>query len=137
MKLRRKEKNNIPFRLHDSRIIKIETSSDKLIFHLDNVYEYSDNSEKYYPVKMMFKEVDFEECNVMIFDRQIVNGNFAGIRCGIKEFNENYGEAKFEILTETYGGYNTILNGLIWKEGCEPVSGIITIWTVGDIVFDF
>ena len=117
--------------------MKIETNSDELIFNLDNVYEYSNDSEEYYPAKMIFKDIDFEECNIIIFDRQIGKGKFAGIRCGIKEFSENYEGAEFEILTETYGGYSTTLEGLIWKDECEPVSGIITIWTMGDIVFEF
>ena len=137
MELRRTETNNIPFSLHDSRIVKIETNSDELIFNLDNVYEYSNDSEEYYPAKMIFKDIDFEECNIIIFDRQIGKGKFAGIRCGIKEFSENYEGAEFEILIETYGGYSTTLEGLIWKDECEPVSGIITIWTMGDIVFEF
>ena len=46
MELRRTETNNIPFSLHDSRIVKIETNSDELIFNLDNVYEYSNDSEE-------------------------------------------------------------------------------------------
>ena len=71
------------------------------------------------------------------FDRQIGKGKFAGIRCGIKAFSENYEGAEFEILTETCGGYSTTLEGLIWKDECEPVSGIITIWTMGDVVFEF
>ena len=45
MELRRTETNNIPFSLHDSRIVKIETNSDELIFNLDNVYEYSNDSK--------------------------------------------------------------------------------------------
>lgn len=137
MELKRAETSNIPFNLHDSRIVKIEISNDELIFNLDNVYEYSNGSEEYYPAKMKFKDIDFEECNIIIFDRQIGKGKFAGIRCGIKAFSENYEGAEFEILTETCGGYSTTLEGLIWKDECEPVSGIITIWTMGDVVFEF
>ena len=46
-------------------------------------------------------------------------------------------EQSLKFFTETYGGYSTTLEGLIWKDECEPVSGIITIWTMGDIVFEF
>lgn len=137
MQLKRTETSNIPFSLHDSRIVKIEINNDELIFNLDNVYEYRNGSEEYYPAKMKFKDIDFEECNIIIFDRQIGKGKFAGIRCGIKAFSENYEGAEFEILTETCGGYSTTLEGLIWKDECEPVSGIITIWTMGDVVFEF
>lgn len=137
MELKRTETSNIPFSLHDSRIVKIEINNDELIFNLDNVYEYRNGSEEYYPAKMKFKDIDFEECNIIIFDRQIGKGKFAGIRCGIKAFSENYEGAEFEILTETCGGYSTTLEGQIWKDECEPVSGIITIWTMGDVVFEF
>lgn len=137
MELIRKEKSNIPFSLHDSRIMKMEITGNELTFYLDNVYKYSEDSEEYYPAIMRFKDIYSEECNIIIFDRQMGKGNFAGTRCGIREFNESYEGAEFEILTETYGGYSTILEGLIWMDECEPVSGIITIWTMGDIVFDF
>lgn len=137
MELKRIDKNNIPFSLHDSRIVKIEIVSDELIFYLDNVYEYSGDSEEYYPAIMTFRDVDLEECSIMVFDKQAVKGDFAGVRYGIDEFKAGFAGAEFEIITEAYGGYSTILEGLIWKDGSDPVSGIINIWTMGDIVFSF
>ena len=65
MELKRTETSNIPFSLHDSRIVKIEINNDELIFNLDNVYEYRNGSEEYYPAKMKFKDIDFEECNII------------------------------------------------------------------------
>lgn len=44
MELIRKEKNNMPFSLHDSMIVRMEITGDELVFYLDNVYEYSEDS---------------------------------------------------------------------------------------------
>lgn len=136
MELIREAKNNIPFSLHDSRITKVEIRSEKLIFYLDNVYEYNNGSEKCYPANMIFEDIDFEECKIMIFDGEIGPGRFSGTRYGVEEFIDNLEGSEFEILTETYGGYDTILEGLVWKDGEDPALGIISIWTMGDIVFE-
>ena len=126
----------IPFKLSTK-------TNDDIFFHLDFI---SNNNRYNYNVYYDSKKQELRdeelvlvngEVETIIFDRQIGKGKFAGIRCGIKAFSENYEGAEFEILTETCGGYSTTLEGLIWKDECEPVSGIITIWTMGDIVFEF
>lgn len=136
MELIRKDKNSIPFSLHDSKIIKMEIADDELVFYLDNVYEYREDSEECYAAVMRFLDVDLEECNIMVFDKQVGRGAFSGTRYGIKEFIDSCAGTEFEILTEAYGGYDTILEGLIWREDENLVSGIISIWTMGDVVFD-
>lgn len=92
--------------------------------------------EECYETIMRFRDVDIEECNIMVLDKQVGRGAFSGIRYGIKEFIESCEEMSFEILTEAYGGYDTILERWIWREGESPVSGIISIWTMEDIVFE-
>ncbi len=39
----------------------------------------------------------------------------------------------FEIITEIYSGYDTVFEDLI--SGCVYGSGIISIWTMGDVIF--
>ncbi len=57
MKLIRECESNIPFSLHDSRIIKIEMVDDSLRFYLDRVFEYKNNAENYYPACMCFRDI--------------------------------------------------------------------------------
>lgn len=44
MKLIKKTISNIPFDLHDSRIVKMEVNDSDLTLHLDQVYEYHKDS---------------------------------------------------------------------------------------------
>lgn len=135
MELIKKIKSNIPFSLHDSRIMRMEVVDDSLTLYLDEVFEYTKDSEKCYPASMSFKGVDLEDCNVLVFNKDLRNGSFAGVRYGIGEYMDKLADAEFEILTETYGTYSAVLEGLMWGDGDEPVSAIISIWNVGDIVF--
>ncbi len=45
----RNRKSNIPFSLHDSRIIQIETVKDTLSFRVDRVFQYTDYEENGFP----------------------------------------------------------------------------------------
>lgn len=53
MKVIKRIEDNIPFSLHDSRIIKWECAEDYLVIYLDNVFEYTNESEKFYPASMV------------------------------------------------------------------------------------
>ncbi len=135
MKLIKKTESNIPFSLHDSRIMKLEICGDNLVFQLDEVFEYTKETEKHYPACMVFEDIDAEECGVLVFSNCNENENFAGMRYGINEYVDCFADTEFEILTENYGSYTTVFEGWIWKDGMEPVSGIIKIWNSGNIVF--
>lgn len=137
MKLKKYIESNIPFSLHDSKIKNIEVGADSLSLYLDKVFEYTDEIERFYPAKMQFTDIDFEECKVIVFNKTLSNGNFNGVVYDIKEYIDKFSDSKFEILTETYDGYTTILEGVIWTPNNEPISGIINIWTMGSIIFEF
>lgn len=137
MELNKKITSNIPFSLHDSRIMRMEITNDFLTLFLDEVYEYKNNSEKYYPANITFNDIDYEECNILVFNKGVVNGRFSGVRYEIKEYINKFADTEFEILTESYGTYSTVLEGLVWRDGNDPVSGIINIWNTGDVVFKF
>ena len=135
MKLIQKIDCNIPFLLHDSRIERIEMDDGGLSFYLDNVYEYNEDSEKFYPACMSFKDVDLEECNVLVYDKELRDGSFAGIRYNMQEYIKKFADAEFEIITDAYAGYDTIFQGFLYREGKEPVTCIINIYNTGDIEF--
>lgn len=137
MKLKKETTNNIPFSLHDSRIRKIEIKGDHLHLYLDQVYEYTEDSEKFYPATLTFTNIDLEECHVLVFDSTLENGAFSGVAYQMNDFIDLYSDAEFEIITETYGMNTTFLEGLIFRKGHDPVSAIMSIWTLGDILFDF
>ena len=134
MNIKKRVDNNIPFSLHDSRIIKISAEAERLTLTLDKVYEYNGDNEKNYPATMLFEGIDYEECDVIVFDSALGYGSFTGTRYIMREFIDKFPNGIFEIITETYSGYDTVFRGYIYKNGCVYGSGIISIWTMGDVI---
>ena len=128
-------KSNILFGLHDSRIKKISFKNDVLTIELDTIFQYTKGEEKLYSGDVLFFDSDLEECNILIFDRTVYEGAFSGKAIGLKEYMKEYAHAEFEILTEGYFGYSTTYTGWLWEKGKEPVSAILYIWNLGDMVY--
>ena len=98
------------------------------------MYEYNGDSEKSYPATMLFEGIDYEECDVIVFDSELGYGLFTGTRYRMREFVDKFPNGIFEIITETYSVYDTVFRGYIYKNGCVCGSGIISIWTMGDVI---
>lgn len=128
-------KSNILFGLHDSRIKKISFKNDVLTIELDTIFQYTKGEEKLYSGEVLFFDSDLEECNILIFDRTVYEGEFSGKAIGLKEYMKEYAYTEFEILTEGYFGYSTTYSGWLWEKGKEPVSAILYIWNSGDMVY--
>ena len=128
-------KSNILFGLHDSRIKKFSFKNDVLTIELDTIFQYTKGEEKLYSGEVLFFDSDLEECNILILDRTVYEGEFSGKAIGLKEYMKEYTHAEFEILTEGYFGYSTTYTGWLWEKGKEPVSAILYIWNSGDMVY--
>ena len=128
-------KSNILFGLPDSRIKKFSFKNDILTIELDTIFQYTKGEEKLYSGEVLFFDSDLEECNILIFDRTVYEGEFSGKAIGLKEYMKEYAHAEFEILTEGYFGYSTTYTGWLWEKGKEPVSAILYIWNSGDMVY--
>ena len=128
-------KSNILFGLHDSRIKKFSFKNDVLTIELDTIFQYTKGEEKLYSGEVLFFDSDLEECNILILDRTVYEGEFSGKAIGLKEYMKEYAHAEFEILTEGYFGYSTTYTGWLWEKGKEPVSAILYIWNSGDMVY--
>ncbi|MHA7079140.1 hypothetical protein [Lactobacillus delbrueckii] len=55
----------------------------------------------------------------------------------MQEYLEKYPDAKFEIITDTYNMTTTVMEGYIYRYGQEAVAGIISLWTLGEVIADF
>ena len=128
-------KSNILFGLHDSRIKKLSFKNDILTIELDTIFQYTKGEEKLYSGEVLFFDSDLEECNILILDRTVYEGEFSGKAIGLKEYMKEYAHTEFEILTEGYFGYSTTYTGWLWEKGKEPVSAILYIWNSGDMVY--
>lgn len=135
MKYIRGNDSNIPCSLHDSRIKEIRFEDGTLIFKLDQVFEFSEGRDAGYPAEISFTDIDLEECYVSVFDRTLAEGEFKGTQYNIKEYMEKFKDTEFEILTEGYHGYDKNFVGWIWGNDFV-VSGHISIWTMGDMIYD-
>ena len=133
--LTRNRRSNIPVSLHDSRIINIEYQEGVLRLKLDKIFQYTKEQEIIYTGEIDFTEIDIDDCNILIFDKTVYEGDFSGKAISLTEYVERYSSTKFEILTEGYNGYCTIYSGWLWQEGKEPVSGIINIYNTGEIIY--
>lgn len=134
----RERKSNLSFVLHDSRILNMEISRDKLSLHLDRIYQYADDEEKWYQGIIEFTRVDIDECDIMVFNAPYgYDGekSFSGKSLSVEEFSAQYPNAEFEIVTEGYSGYDTIFQGWIWQGDNNPLFGIIRIWNMGDMIY--
>lgn len=112
----RERNGNIEYSLHDSRIKKIGFDRNTLIFEVDIVYKYENEDTHGYEAKIIFKELDSEECNVIIFDRILTDGKFSGRHISFKNFIKQYRDQEFEILKEFYSYYYTTYNGWLWQD---------------------
>ena len=128
-------KSNILFGLHDSRIKKFSFKNDVLTIELDTIFQYTKGEEKLYSGEVLFFDSDLEECNILILDRTVYEGEFSGKAIGLKEYMKEYAHTEFEILTEGYFGYSTTYTGWLWEKGKEPVSAILYIWNSGAMVY--
>lgn len=135
MEIKRNRKSNIQYGLHDSRIMNIEYKNRLLRFKLDKIFQYTEEQEFIYRGKIDFTECDIDDCNILIFDKTVYEGSFAGKAISLADYVKQYSNAQFEILTEGYSEYSTIYSGWIWQEGQEPVSGIINIYNTGEIIY--
>ena len=128
-------KSNILFSLHDSKIKKITFKDNVLTFHLNKIFQYTEDEEKIHTGEVLFYESDLDECSILIFDRTVYEGDFSGKAVSLQDYIKEYSNVEFEILTEGYFGYCTTYTGWIWAKGKEPVSAIMYIWNKGDMVY--
>lgn len=131
----RDKQTNIPFSLHDSRILNIRYEDKSLILEIDKIFEYTKEGEKTYLAEIIFTDVDLEECSLWIFDTIVYEGSFKGKAVSIKDYISDFSKTEFEILTEAYNGYSTIFIGWIWQKDKEPFTGIFNIWTMGEMIY--
>lgn len=127
--------SNVPLSLHDSRIINIEYQDGVVRLKLDKIFQYTEEGEIIYTGEIDFTETDIDDCNILIFDKIVCDGDFSGKAISLIEYIEQYLNTEFEILTEGYNGYCTIYSGWIWQEGREPISGIINMYNIGEVIY--
>ena len=59
---------------------------------------------------------------------------FTGKSIELPQYQKDYSESEFEVITETYNWGRAVLQGWLWTEG-NPVHCIMNIYFKGDMVY--
>ena len=70
----------------------------------------------------------------LIFTFSTILDTFTGKRIELPQYQQEYGESEFEVITETYNWGRAVLQGWLWSEG-SPVHCIMNIYFTGDMVY--
>jgi len=128
----------MPFSLHDCKIMNIEVKGDSVVFTMDKIYQYNNGEEKVYMGTIEFTKADADSCSVLVFNSPYGNEGvkeFTGVELKLTEFIERYPDAEFEVITEGYKGYDTIYQGYIWPKDSDQLIGMINLWNTGEMKY--
>jgi len=137
-----------PYNLHDAAITKIYTKDDSLILDVNNIWLYKDGKELELSCSgtIEFTKTNINDCSIMVFDKSLQydykNKNqtnvlsFTGKYLSIDEYILEYSNCKFEIIIQTYNGYDTIFQGYTRDKDYNPIFTMLNIYNIGDIIFD-
>ena len=121
------------YSLHDARVQKIEYADDNLILTFDYIFSYENGVEQTHKAKVVFETCDIDFFEILVFNNTILD-TFTGKRIELSQYQQEYSESEFEVITETYNWGRAVLQGWLWTEG-NPVHCIMNIYFTGDMVY--
>ena len=121
------------YSLHDARIQKIEYVDDNLILTFDYIFSYENGVEQTHKAQVVFETCDIDFFEILVFNTTILDA-FTGKRIELPQYQQDYSESEFEVITETYNWGHAVFQGWLWTEG-NPVHCIMNIYFKGDMVY--
>lgn len=109
MKITRSFGEYFKYSLHDARVQKIEYADDKLIFTFDYIFSYEHGDEQTHKAKIVFEKCDIDDLEILVFNSTMLD-TFTGKRIELPQYQQEYSESEFEVITETYN----------WGSSCTP-----------------
>ena len=95
-----------------------------------------EGEKRSYPGEICFKKCDIDLCDVLIFNKIVGEGRFNGKSIGLQQFIDEYTDSEFEIIIEVYYGNTTTYTGWLREDGKRPVTAIMYVWNIGDMVYN-
>ena len=120
------------YSLHDGRAQKIEYADGNLTFTFDYIFSYENGVEQTHKAKIVFEKCDVDDLEILVFNSTILDA-FTGKRIELPQYQQEYGESEFEVITETYNWGRAVFQGWLWTKG-NPVHCIMNIYFTGDMV---
>ena len=121
------------YSLHDARAQKIGYVDGNLIFSFNYIFSYENGNEQTHKAKIVFEKCDIDDLEILVFNSTILD-TFTGKRIELPQYQQDYSESEFEVITETYNWGRAVLQGWLWTEG-NPVHCIMNIYFTGDMVY--
>ena len=121
------------YSLHDARVQKIEYIDGNFIFTFDYMFSYENGVEQTHKAKIVFEKCDIDGLEILVFNNTILD-TFTGKSIELPQYQQEYSESEFEVLTETYNWRRAVLQGWLWTEG-NPVHCIMDIYFTGDMLY--
>lgn len=121
------------YSLHDARVQKIEYVDGNLTFIFDYIFSYESRDEQIHKAKIVFEKCDIDDLEILVFNSTILD-TFTGKRIELLQYQQDYSESEFEVITESYNWGRVVLQGWLWTEG-SPVHCIMNIYFTGNMVY--
>ena len=121
------------YSLHDARVQKIEYVDGNLTFIFDYIFSYESCDEQIHKAKIVFEKCDIDDLEILVFNSTILD-TFTGKRIELLQYQQDYSESEFEVITESYYWGRAVLQGWLWTEG-SPVHCIMNIYFTGNMVY--
>ena len=133
MKITRSFEEDFKYSLHDASLQKIEYVDGNFIFTFDYMFSYENGVEQTHKAKIVFEKCDIDGLEILVFNNTILD-TFTGKSIELPQYQQEYSESEFEVLTETYNWRRAVLQGWLWTEG-NPVHCIMDIYFTGDMLY--
>ena len=104
-----------------------------MIFTFDYIFSYENGIEKTHKAKIVFEKCDVDDLEILVFNSTILD-TFTGKRIELPQYQQDYSESEFEVITETYNWGRAVFQGWLRTEG-DPVHCIMNIYFTGDMVY--
>ena len=121
------------YSLHDARVQKIEYVDGNLTFIFDYIFSYESRDEQIHKAKIVYEKCDIDDLEILVFNSTILD-TFTGKRIELLQYQQDYSESEFEVITESYNWGRAVLQGWLWTEG-SPVHCIMNIYFTGNMVY--
>lgn len=132
MKIKRMKFDDLPFSLHDRRVVSIVCDGNDIRLNVSNGLAALD--EERVEGYVLFENVDFEFCAAYLLSIDGREGVFRGRKYGLHEFIDDFMDKEFEIIDEVYAYNVTKLQGFLYSKGsCREC--LLDIYHFGDMYY--
>ena len=121
------------YSFYDVKVQKIEYVDGNFILTFDYIFYYENGIGQTHKAKIIFEKCDVDDLEILVFDSTILD-TFTGKRIELPQYQQEYSESEFDVITETYNWGRAVFQGWLWT-GENPVHCIMDIYFTGDMLY--